>query len=300
MPWLKPAADGQRPEARPEARREFRAMGTVVTLRAAGKAAEVATGKAAAEIERLERLWSRFRPDSDVSRLNQADAAWIEVSPETEALITTALAMGEATAGAFDITGAGPNPGGLESDDGRFRLREGARVDLGGIAKGAAAQRAVAILADHGIASAAVSLGQSSVGVIGGPPGRDAWRIGIRAPGAASDQIVGALELSSGFLSTSGDYEASSIHGNHIVDPRTGRPADSGVRSATVVCPEGAHAEALSTALVVLGVEAGLALHSRLAGFEAVLTTADGRLTSTPGLRTFPGASRQPAAPGSK
>ncbi|MDQ7992475.1 MAG: FAD:protein FMN transferase [Propionicimonas sp.] len=260
-------------------------MGTIVTIRAAGGDAETGARLAMAEVERLERLWSRFRPDSDVSRLAAADGEWLRPAPETAALLAFALRCRLETGGSFDVTAGSPSGGRLEADrNGRFRMVGGARVDLGGIGKGAAAARVVAVLAEYGATSAVVNFGQSSIGLLGTPAGQDAWQVGIRRPAASSDQIVGALRVQRGFVSTSGDYEQRSARANHILDPWTGLPADSGVRSATVVCDDGARAEALSTALIVLGVDAGLALHARLGGFDAVLVTAGGEIVTTPGL----------------
>lgn len=266
-----------------EERCAFPAMGTIVTVRVVGAAPE-GVRLAITEVERLEALWSRFRPDSEVSRLVAAAGGWVEVSPETRSLLETALQLTRLTDGAFDITAGSPT-GRLEADgSGQFRLLGGARADLGGIAKGAAVERVIQILRGAGATSAVVNFGQSSIGVLGTPRGQDAWRVGIRRPGQAPDRICGALRLTGGFVSTSGDYEETSARGNHILDPRTGRPAASGVRSATVVCADGAWSEALSTALLVLGVDAGLALHRALGGFDAVLIDQAGGVHHTAGL----------------
>lgn len=266
-----------------EERCAFPAMGTIVTVRVVGAAAD-GVRAAIAEVERLEALWSRFRPTSEVSRLAAA-GNWVEVSPETRGLLETALQLTRLTEGAFDVTVGAPPGGRLEADgSGRFRLLNGARADLGGIAKGAAAQRVIEILRGAGATSALVNFGQSSIGALGTPRGQGAWQVGIRRPGQPPGRICGALRLTGGFVSTSGDYEETSARANHILDPRTGRPADSGVRSATVVCADGARSEALSTALIVLGVAAGLGLQRAIGGFDAVLIDRDGGLHYTAGL----------------
>lgn len=276
-----------------ETRRTIAAMGTVVLIRASGRAAADAVREAASEVQRLDRRWSRFRPDSEVSRLNATPGQWVTVGPETEDMLATALRLGELAGGAFDITAGSPAgrarrlehaPGGL------FRLSAGTRIDPGGIGKGCAAQRVITILRAYGVASALASFGQSSIGLLGRPAGRDAWRIGIRVPRRHTGRICRTLVVDSGFISTSGDYEASSVDGNHTIDPRAGCPASSGVRSATVLCDDGARAEAFSTALMVLGAEEGLRLHARVGGFEAVLIGVDGVVTCTPGIERSAGS----------
>ncbi len=270
-----------------ETRHAIAAMGTVISIRASGRGTADAVREAASEIQRLDRRWSRFRPDSEVSRLNAAPGRWVTVGPDTEDMLVTAMRLREQACGAFDITAgspAGPARQLQHAPGGLFRLAAGTRVDPGGIGKGCAAQRVVALLRGHGVTSALASFGQSSIGLLGRPAGRDAWRIGIRVPRRHTGRICRTLVVDSGFISTSGDYEASSVDGNHTVDPRVGRSAASGVRSATVVCDDGARAEVFSTALMVLGVEEGLRLHARVGGFEAVLIGADGVVTCTPGI----------------
>lgn len=278
MPSLTPAADVV------ENRCALGAMGTVVTIRANGGASADGVRAAMAEVERLEALWSRFRPDSEVSRLAAAGGAWVEPGPETRALLETALELTDLTGGAFDVTADPSRRGRLESDGcGRFRL-EGARLDLGGIAKGAAAHRVIELLRGSGATSAVVSFGQSSIGLLGRPRGQVDWRVGIRRPGPSRDRILGALRVTGGYVSTSGDYEQTSAHGNHILDPRTGTPAEAGISSATVACADGARAEALSTALIVLGDDRFLALRPALGEFEAVVVDREDRASLISGV----------------
>jgi thiamine biosynthesis lipoprotein len=260
-------------------------MGTVASLAAWGATAPAAVATAAEELVRLEGLWSRFRPGSDVCRLNAAAGAWVRVAPETAALLAACGEFGEESAGAFDVTLGSGGRGAIDVRGDAVRLPEGASLDLGGIGKGAAVTRVVELLRAHDVPAALVSLGRSSIGVLGPPPGGGPWRIAITRPAGEWTGTWPVLELSSGYLSTSGDYEWSSAAGNHIVDPATGRPAASGIRSATVVCADGARAEALSTAMLVLGRDAGLALHARLGGFDAVLLDEAGAVHATPGLR---------------
>ena len=258
------------------------AMGTLLSIRAWGAAAVEAVREAVWEAHRLETLWSRFRPDSEVSRLMAQAGQWVPVAPETRQLLLSSLEMHELTGGAFDITLGGGATGALEHSGGMFRLAPGAQLDLGGIGKGAAVARLIQLLQLRGVRAALVNFGESSIGVIGSPPTREAWRIGIRSPGGGS---AATLELTAGSLSTSGDYEQTSAQYNHVVDPSTHRAADSNLRSATVLTADPVRAEALSTAMLVLGAAHGLALQATLGGFDTVLIDHDGHLTSTVGRR---------------
>lgn len=256
-------------------------MGTLLTIRAWGAAAVEAVREAVWEAHRLETLWSRFRPSSEVSRLIAQAGQWVPVTPETRQLLLSSLEMHELTGGAFDITLGGGATGALEHSGGRFRLAPGAQLDLGGIGKGAAVARLIHLLQLRGVRAALVNFGESSIGVIGSPPRGEAWRIGIRSPGGGS---AATLELTAGSLSTSGDYEQTSAQRNHVVDPSTHRAAASNLRSATVLTADPARAEALSTAMLVLGTRDGLALQAKLGGFDTVLIDKGGQITSTGGL----------------
>jgi thiamine biosynthesis lipoprotein len=259
-------------------------MGTVASLAAWGPTGPAAVTAAGAELTRLDGLWSRFRPGSDVCRLNAAAGTWVGVAPETAALLAACLELAEATAGAFDVTLGSGGGRAIDVRADAARLPDGARLDLGGIGKGAAVVRVIESLRARAVPAALVSLGRSSIGVLGLPPGGGPWRIAITRPAGQRTGSRPVVELSSGYLSTSGDYEQTSAAGNHIVDPATGHPAASGIRSATVVCADGARAEALSTAMLVLGRDAGFALHARLGGFDAVLLDEAGAVHSSPGL----------------
>jgi thiamine biosynthesis lipoprotein len=263
-------------------------MGTLAMISVWCADAAAALGEATEELERLESLWSRFRPTSDVARVNAASGAWVEVSAETAALVATALAMTEATGGAFDITlGSAARP--AEVRDNTVRLPPGAWIDLGGIGKGAAVQRVIELFQRRKVRSAIVNLGRSSIGTLGTPPGRARWRVAISRPTPPDEPIrlVEPVETHSwpvltfgeGYLSTSGDEVPAS---GHMIDPATGEPSTSGARLATVLCDDGAHAEAWSTALLVLGTR-GLPM-AAAAGCEAVLRDHAGQLRRTPGL----------------
>lgn len=175
-------------------------------------------------------------------------------------------------------------------DDGRpptVRLpEEGMAIGLGGIAKGYALERAAQVLRDRGVRSFLLLAGGQVLAA--GGKGEGPWRVGIRDPRGGQDDLFARLSLADGSLSTSGDYERyfvlDGVRYHHVLDPRTGRPT-RGVLSATVVAEDPVLADALSTALMVLGVERSLALVEALDGAEAVLVDDWGGLFVTPGLR---------------
>jgi thiamine biosynthesis lipoprotein len=300
----------------------FPVMGTLGRLRLRGPEPEALAADCRDLLRELEGLWSRFAPGSDVARLNAARGAGgaaVAVDPRTDALLSAAARLSRRTGGRFS-----PAIGArlTRQEGGRWRVREsgggaggrgdgivgkvgggsvgrggdggvggrgdgivgkvgGGTVDLGGIAKGRAADAARDLAARRGARAALVSLGTSSVAVLGERPGGGPWRVGLRPPGGAADTAFGVVEVGSGAVSTSGDYARAE---GLTVDPRTGEPAASGVRSASVLAADGAAAEAYSTAFLVGGCELALALYGEGGEFEAVLVT-DQAVVATPGLR---------------
>jgi thiamine biosynthesis lipoprotein len=182
----------------------------------------------------------------------------------------------------------------IDAAEGTVRLpEEGMQLGLGGIAKGYALDRAVETLRRRGVDSFLLVAGGQVYAVgrkhggSGGQPDRP-WRVGIRDPRGPADDFFAEIELTDASASTSGDYESFFIEGgvryHHVLDPRSGRPARSGVTGATVVSADATLADALSTALVVMGEERGLALVERLDGAEALVVTTTGKWRATPAL----------------
>ena len=285
------------------------AMDTYMTLAAYGDNADEALTAASREINRLEATLSRTIDTSDVSRLNAGEA--VEVQPETRALLERALTLSDETGGTFDMTVAPlvalwgitsdaprvpsqeeidallPLVGGehVHMDD-AVTLDTGCAVDLGGIAKGYASQQVADILRAHGVTSAVVSLG-GNVYVCGSKPDGSAWNVGVQDPAASGYAAI--VALTDCFAVTSGGYQryfeaADGTVYRHILDPRTGRPADSDLLSVTVISDDGTAADAYSTALYVMGEQEAVSFWRAHGGFELILITADGRLLYTPGL----------------
>jgi len=254
-------------------------------------------------LRELERRFSAFQPDSELSRLNaQADRAPVRVSPELRALLGLAAEAAARSGGAFDVT-VGPlmalwgfrqepkpdrAPDGrqiraaletvgwrhvvLSNDTVRFD-RPGLRLDLGAAAKGYAVDRCCETLSAAGYSNALVNLGGNLRALGAAAPGRP-WCLAVRHP-MEPGRSIGTLELAGGqAVATSGDYERFVvIQGKryaHIMDPRTGIPV-RGMAGVTVVATTAAEADILSTTLFVLGLPAGARLLEDRPGCAALI-----------------------------
>ena len=279
----------------------FPAMACRCELRIGGlaqAALERAAKACVAEVQRIEQTYSRYRADSIVSRINAAagSGACIEVDAETAGLLDFAAELHRASGGLFDITSGVlrrawdfraarlPEPRAVEAllpligwqqvqwRDQRFALpRAGMEIDFGGFGKEYAADRAHAVLADHGVTQGFVNLG-GDIRVVGPQPDGQPWLMGIQDPRRA-DATVASLPLSEGALATSGDYERYFEHEGrrycHVLDPRTGWPV-SAWRSISVVAPVCVAAGAVCT-IAMLKAEEGLDfLRSQALGFFAI------------------------------
>jgi thiamine biosynthesis lipoprotein len=163
--------------------------------------------------------------------------------------------------------------------------REGVELDLGGIAKGYAVDKAAAILRESGVTSALISSGSSSICAIGAPPKQAAWRIEVSDPTDRSQHLT-TIDLKDESISSSGCHEKTFKVGGktycHIMDPRTGHPIE-GMLGATIITPLGVEAEALSKATMLNGIEWTKQLAKKRADVRAILyySGQDGKLAST-------------------
>jgi len=289
-------------------------MGTLVGVTVRGHDRDVlehTIRRVFAEMERLEAILSEWRPDSAVSRVNQAAGKYpVHVPAELVEVMEVAGQVSRATAGSFDSTWASLS-GIWRLDDPTFRppatdeiagakelvdyrdvdldveartlflKRTGMRLGLGGIAKAYIAERAADLAVASGVKDILIDAGGDVVA-----RGRNAerpWTVGVRDPRSAS-HLLALFDLGDEVVATSGDYEHFVDVGgrryHHLLDPRTGYPA-SASQSATVIAPNGALAEALSTALFVLGPR-GLTVLSAFSETAALLVDCDGAVHLAP------------------
>jgi len=276
-----------------------------------------------AEMRRIDALMSHYKPESELSQINlRAAVEPVRVDRELFDLLKLSLHFSEITDGAFDITYAGvgrlydyrlhikPTEAQIQAalptvnwrnlilDPDKLTVkfaRAGMRIDVGGIGKGYAVDRCIAILQALGFNHALVTAGGDSR-IIGDRDGRP-WVIGIRHPDDPN-KIVTRLPLADTAMSTSGDYyryfDENGVRYHHIIDPHTGHSA-SRVRSATILGPTATETDGLSKTAFVLGAEKTLEIINRMPKFDAIFITPDGRVLYSHGLEPPP--STAPADP---
>jgi thiamine biosynthesis lipoprotein len=264
------------------------------------------------EYRRIDALMSTYKPASEISLVNAAAGGRpVVVGEELFTLVGRALELSAASSGAFDISYesvgylydfrrhvrptdeqiraglAAIDYRSIRLDDARHSIRFDApamRINLGGIAKGYAVERAAGMLAARGVKNALLNAG-GDTRVLGDRRGSP-WIIGIRHP-RTEDAFFTRLPLVDEAISTSGDYERffeeNGRRYHHIINPTTGEPTN-GILSVTVIGPDATMTDGLSTTLFVLGVGRGLGLIESFAGYEAVIVAADGELRYSSGL----------------
>jgi thiamine biosynthesis lipoprotein len=291
--------------ATPLLRHRFRAMGTEIELLVQADEASVALAAAEEEFDRLEALLSRFRGDSELSRLNATGI--LESGPDLVRVVELALAAYERTGGRFDIrvhdalvaagydrsfelvppdaegrTGSGrpvdppvQRPSGVDVQDGLIRLDDGIRLDLGGIGKGYACERAAEILSTAG--PCLVNAG-GDIATRG-----SAWTVAVETSG---DPLILELSGSCGLATSGRDLRRWRRRGrelHHLIDPATGLPSDSDLLRVTVVAHDAVDAEVTAKALFLARTE-GACEEAEELGIPAVLVTDGGRTILAGGL----------------
>ena len=289
-------------------------MDTKMTVKVYGEGAPEAAREAKERLLALDALWSATREGSDVARLNSGAGEAIALSHKTMRLLRMSEEVREETKGALDVTlapllqlwgftggvhrvptaeeieaaraltGAGKLK--LDEAAGTARLEKGSSVELGAVAKGYAGELVAAELKSRGVRSALLDLG-GNIEVIGAREGGAPWRIGLRNPFGGA--LLGTVAVTDAAVVTSAIDQRffTDEAGNrywHILDPATGKPAASGLASATVIAKSGGRADALSTALFVMGAERAAAFWRERQDFEMVLVGMDGHVWITEGL----------------
>jgi FAD:protein FMN transferase len=298
-------------EAAPLRNLTFKALGTTCTLRYAAPTAAAGDGYeqgARHWVETFEARYSRFRPDSLVSRINHyAGGSWVEVDTEMEQMLDICAALHAMTGGILDAT-SGPlirlwdyhQPaaalpdaakiaavhelvgwGKVQRTPGRIFLpRAGMALDFGGWGKEWAVDAVAQLAASFGINQVLVDFGHD-IRCVGAPPGRPAWHVGLEDP-ANPGTHRGSVALYAGKgIASSGDYLRGFTRNGrrygHIIDPRTGEPVAHDCRQVTVVADSCFQAGILSTTAFVLGPAAGLEFIQRFHGAEGLIVTTHSR-----------------------
>lgn len=293
-----------------EASRELFAMDTYMTLDAYSGDAQEAVDQAAQEIERLDRLWSTGS-SGEVYKINEDGKGTL--SQDTASIVERSLELNQATDGLFNIA-IYPVKKAWGFEDGSYQVpsdetlsellkladvgqihydkdtaqiafgMEGMQIDLGGIAKGFTSNRIMDIFRECGVESGLVNLG-GNVQALGTKTDGSLWRISVIDP-VNQEDMAGILSVADRAVVTSGGYERyfeeDGITYHHIIDPRTGYPADSGLISVTIISADGTLADGLSTAFFIMGLdEACEYWRERNGEFDMVLVAEDGTLYVT-------------------
>jgi thiamine biosynthesis lipoprotein len=291
----------------------FLSMDTAISFQIEGKNSKKAGKEAQILVQELERLLSKTMPDSDIAKLNaQRELPLKDLSPHTVTLLQLSQKIAQESGGIFDPTlgqltslwdfqSDSPVPPSekaiasalsksgsqfLSIDSERISLKGEALLDLGGIAKGYIAQQTVEYLKENEVSSALLSFGGNICAI--GSKGDRPWRIGVADPQDPSSYI-GYLDLQDTCAVTSGSYQRyftfNGVRYHHILNPQTGYPADSDIQSVTVVYPDSTVADALSTALFILGPEQAGTLLGQYPNAMVIFLTEDHRILCSSELK---------------
>jgi len=300
---------------------EVFALGTIIEFKIYDDDSKKAKEAIDKSIQRIREIEDKMTINKDKSELieinNNAGINFIYVSPDTFFVIKKASEYSKLSQGAFDLTiepivklwGIGTDNARIpkqeeidvlldlinyedlildEESQSVMLRKKGQAIDLGAIAKGYAGDEVKRILTEHGIQTAFVNLGGNVVAIgtkVDGSP----WKIGIQNPLDERGSHVAVIEVKDKAVVTSGNYERYFIKDgkryHHIIDPKTGYPAEAGIISSTIVTDQSIDADALSTAVYVMGLEKGLKLIERMENVEAVIITEDNQIYVTAGLR---------------
>ena len=309
---LSTIVDEQRNEA---SESEIFALDTAITLKVYGSKREAVLKKLEDKIKELDELLSTGKETSEVVRLNKAGKA--VVTETTADLIKRSLAIYQNTDGLFDITiyplmelwgfptkdyrvpsdkeikeklkNVGSDKIVFDEETREISFKnKGMEIDFGGIGKGYITDELVNILTKEKVESAIINLGGNVFDFQKKPDG-SLWNIAIRDPNE-SDKYMAAIRLEDSAVITSGGYERyfeeNGVIYHHILDPRTGKPSESNLKSVSIVSKDGTLADALSTSLFIMGEEGAVEYWKKNGGnFDILLMTKDNRLLVSEGIK---------------
>lgn len=293
-------------------------MGTVVKIKVYSSQADSVIGAAFGLLDKLEQELSSHIEDSEINNINaRAGEKAVKVSDDTYQVISKALEYAKLSRGRFDPTigplvqlwGIGTENQKVPSDDllkekeklvnyKQVRLypeekkikllKEGMKLDVGGIAKGYAADQVIELFKERKVKRAFISLG-GNVSVLGTKADGSPWKVGIQDPKASRGKVMATIEVKNKTVVTSGNYERyfmkNGVRYHHILNPNTGRPAKNGIISATIVADNSFDADALSTVVYIMGVDQGLKLINELSNVQALVVTENNNIYFSKGLK---------------
>lgn len=292
-------------------------MGTVVEVIVIGDredAARKSIADAFSAMERVDRLMSNFKEESDISRINKrAGAGAVAVDNDVVEVIKKSIYYSEISDGAFDITIGGVEElynfedEGSVPEKGKFKnsvsligyksiiingntvrlAKKGIKLDLGGIAKGYAIDKGIDAIKRNGVAHALINAG-GDIRVIGESENGQ-WKVGVLHP-RENGKLKDTLLLKDLSVATSGDYRKYFISGgkryHHILNPSTGLPTE-GVQSVTIIAPLAVDSDALATAVFVMGKKKGMELIEKLNDVEGIIIDSDGLAIYSSGVKNY-------------
>ena len=310
------AGPGHRKRLFKESRTSLYTLVSITAVSGSEDRAGKAIDEAYRELDRLGRLLNFYAEDSELSAINRnAGIKPVQVSADTLEIIRTAVYAAEQTEGGFDVT-VGPLvrlwdfqkktiPTVGMIDKARELIgyqhivvdtaastvyldKKGVQIDLGGIIKGYAADKAAEVLMKNGIDSGIVAVA-GDIRLFGSQPDGRPWHVGIQNPRQRdeNDELLATVFLDAGGLSTSGDYQRyfidKGVRYHHLLNPQTGYP-QSLCRSVTIVAPNATLTDSLATGIFILGPEKGLAVLEKLK-MGGIIVDKDGRIRMTEGLK---------------
>lgn len=299
--------------------REFYVLGTVVQLKVYGSNGKIAVDEAVNRMNDIDNKMSVFKEHSEISMINQkAGISNVEVSKDTYFVVKEAVKYSELSEGGFDPTirpvvelwGIGTDKVRVPSDneicsrlklvnykdivlnekDRTIKLRnKGQSIDLGGIAKGYAADEVKSILIKNNIKSALIDLG-GNIYALGKKPDKTQWYIGVQNPFSKRGEFVGFISIKNKSVVTSGNYERYFISNekrfHHMIDPKTGYPSDSKIVSSTIISDYSIDGDGLSTGVYIMGLDKSIKLIESINGIDAIFITENREVYITSGIKS--------------
>ncbi|MFL0167469.1 FAD:protein FMN transferase [Candidatus Clostridium helianthi] len=293
------------------------ALGTLINLRANGNKAKVAIDKALERLNEIDNRMSAFKESSDISKINfNAGNKGEKVNNDTYFVVKKAIEYSRILEGTFDPTirplvklwSIGtkeeriPEKSKIEKvlklinyndvifDDKNNLImlkHDKQALDVGGIAKGFAADEVRDIFYQHNIKSALIDLG-GNIFALGSKEDGSAWKVGIQNPFKPRGEFIGILSVKNKSIVTSGNYERYFIKDgkkfHHIIDPKTGYPSESKIISATIISDNSIDGDGLSTGVYIIGIDKAMKIIETIEGIDAIFITEDKKIYKTSGI----------------